>query len=118
MHEMAIAQSIADIIRQELERHGKTRLTGVTVRHGRLTNIVPEALAMSFTALSQGTAFEGAEFVMEEIPVRVRCWQCGYEFSPEDQGSTLCLPCPECGEDFGHQVISGKELLVDSIQAE
>jgi len=117
MHEMSIAQSIVDILRQEMEKRGLTRLIRATVRFGRLTNTVPEALETGFMAVTAGTPLETAVFELVEIPVRYRCFGCGKEFSPEEP-NRLLAPCPHCGEEFGHTVISGKELYIDSIEAE
>jgi len=114
---MSIAQSIVDIIRQEMEKRGLTRLIRATVKFGRLTNTVPEALETGFMAVTIGTPLEKAVFELEEIPVRYRCFACAREFSPKDAG-LLLAPCPHCGEEFGHTVMSGKELYIDSIEAE
>ena len=117
MHEMSIAQSIVDIIRQEMEKQGLTKLIRATVKFGRLTNTVPEALETGFMAVTLGTPLEAAVFTLEEIPVRYRCFACGKEFSPEEP-NRLLAPCPHCGEELGHTVLSGKELYIDCIEAE
>jgi len=45
----------------------------------------------------------------------VVCGRCQARFEPED---TLYMPCPECGLEFGHQVVEGKELFVANIEAD
>ncbi|MFZ5427318.1 MAG: hydrogenase maturation nickel metallochaperone HypA [Thermodesulfobacteriota bacterium] len=117
MHEMSIAQSILDIIKQEMQNNNLTRLIRVKVRHGRLTNTVPEALETCFMALTVQTPLESAVFELEEIPARYQCFKCGKEFSPEET-NRLLVPCPHCGEEFGHKVLAGKELFIDYIEAE
>jgi Zn finger protein HypA/HybF involved in hydrogenase expression len=52
---MSIAQSILNIIKQELDQNDLTWLIRVRVKFGRLTNIVPEALETGFMALTFGT---------------------------------------------------------------
>ncbi|MGE4299555.1 MAG: hydrogenase maturation nickel metallochaperone HypA [Desulfovibrionaceae bacterium] len=118
MHEASLAQSLIEIIRQEMESHGLTRLTSVSVKHGKLANVVPEALEFAFTAMIIDTPLAGARIIMEEVPVLVACHACGAEFTPGDESSVLYMPCPKCGEEFGHAVISGKELYLDHLEAE
>ncbi len=117
MHEMSIVQGLLDIIRQEMGRHGVTRLHEVKVVHGRLTNVVPEALDLAWEVLSKDTEFEGARLVTEEIPLRLRCGACRAEFSPEHLSAVLA-PCPSCGEELGHEVVAGREMYIAQIEAE
>ena len=63
MHEMSLTLSLLAIVREEMQKHGATRLLLVRVRSGAISQVVPEALDMAFTVLTQGTA----------------CPQCGQE---------------------------------------
>lgn len=117
MHEMSIAQSLIDIVEQEMNKHGVSKLHTVKVRHGRLANVVPEALHFAWQALTADTPLEGAELVTEEVPLKVRCRKCGIEFEPEE-ATLLLMTCPQCGEEFGHEVLSGKELYIENLEAE
>jgi len=117
MHEMSIAQSILDIVAQELEKNGLTKLIRVKIKHGSLTNTVPEALETCLMALTAKTPMESAVFEIEAIPAKYKCFSCGKEFTTEEKGRLL-IPCPACGEEFGHTVLAGKELYIESIEAE
>ncbi len=117
MHEVSIAMSLLDIIRQELAKHGATRLLSVEVHHGVLANIVPEALEFAFQSMTIDTEFAGARLTMVETPLTVRCGGCGVTFSPEPP-DPLYMPCPTCGLEFGHTVLTGKELYLERIEAE
>lgn len=117
MHEMSIAQSILDIIQQEMEKNGLTQLIRAKVKFGGLTNTVPEALETCFMALTVKTPMETAVFELEQIPPLYRCFKCSHEFSPEHPNRML-VPCPACGEDLGHTVLAGKELFIDYIEAQ
>lgn len=117
MHELSIAQSLLAVIQEEMAKHGKEKLISVKVKHGRLAAVVPEALDMAFTVLTEETPLAGARLDLEELPVRLRCRTCGREFVPE--GGTLPLaPCPACGEELGHTVLSGRELYIDYLELE
>lgn len=117
MHEMSIVASLLDIVRDELTKHGAHKLELVRVCFGPLTNIVPEALEFGFEAMTKGTEFDGATLEMKKIPLTVACGECGTEFSPENT-DMFYMPCPECGREFAHKVLSGNELYVDHIEAE
>ena len=115
---MSIAQNLLEMIRQEMADHGATKLHTVHIRYGRLSNLVPEALEFAFKALTGDTELEGASLVLEEMPLVVKCCGCQQEFTPEEAVNLMYIPCPHCGEEFGHEVISGKELYLDRLEAE
>jgi|UPI00003943D7 hydrogenase nickel incorporation protein HypA/HybF len=117
MHEMSIAASLIDIVKEEMAKHGATRLLMVRVRYGRLTNIVPEALQMGFEATCLEAGIKDARLELEEVPLTVACGGCGETFTPEHE-DILYMPCPRCGREFAHEVLTGRELFVDHIEAE
>lgn len=116
MHELAIAQGILDIVREEMAKHGAAKLDRVHIHHGRMANVAPEALTFAWENLIRGTDLEGAEMLTEEIAVRMKCAGCGVEFEPEDD--FILAPCPDCGEDLGHQLLKGQELYVFRLEAD
>ncbi len=117
MHELSIAQSLLAVIEEEMVKHGKETCITVKVKHGRLASVVPEALAMAFEALTMDTRLHEARLILEETPVRLRCRSCGHEFSP-DAPSAAFAPCPACGEELGHTVLSGRELYIEYLELE
>lgn len=117
MHELSLVQSLLSVIEEEMAKHGKETLVSVKVKHGRLAAVVPEALDMAFTVLTTDTPLAGARLDLEEIPVTLRCRACGHEFTP-DAGSVPLAPCPACGEELGHTVLSGRELYIDYLELE
>ena len=110
MHELSIAQAIVGIA----ERHAAgRRVTSVELRVGHLRQVVPSALEFAFALVAEGTVVEGAELVMEEVPVRALCRGCG----EETQLDGFPLQCAVCaGLDL--ELLQGEELLVDSLELE
>ena len=117
MHEMAIAASLIDIVKEEMAKHGASKLLMVRVCYGKLTNVVPDALAFAFEVQTKETPLDGAELELKELPITVTCGECSTEFSTE--GTDLFyMPCPSCENLLGHAVITGKDLYLDHLEAE
>jgi hydrogenase nickel incorporation protein HypA/HybF len=110
MHELAIAESLAEIA----ERHAAgRRVTRIEVHVGHLRQVVPAALEFAFELVAQGTALDGAELALVEVPVAGWCRSCGAESRPDG----FPLTCRACGGwDFA--VTAGDELRVESLDLE
>lgn len=110
MHELALAEAILDLA---CERAGTGRVTRVGVRVGHLRQVVRPALEFGFEVAAQGTAAEGAELVVEEVPAAGLCRGCGAE-TPLP-GFPLC--CQGCGS-LDVEVVRGEELRVEWLELE
>jgi hydrogenase nickel incorporation protein HypA/HybF len=110
MHELSIAESIVKIA----DRHAAgRRVTKVELRVGHLRQVVPSALEFAFELVAQGTAVEGAELTIKEVPAAGVCRGCGSESTLEE----FPFVCSACG-GLDLEVIRGEELLVDSLELE
>jgi hydrogenase nickel incorporation protein HypA/HybF len=113
MHEMSIAQSILDVVRQYAKGNDHARdgdvpkVKSIRLRIGEMAGVVPESLRFCFEVASEGTAAQGAELLIDEVPIRCRCASCNAEFSVEH----FLFLCPTCGTP-DVEVISGNELDV------
>lgn len=116
MHEMTLLSSVTQIIAEEMEQHGLTRLTRVTLRSGALAGLVPEAMRFAWEVLTDSGQFKGADLCVETVPVRLRCGECLCEFAPEEQ--VVFAACPVCGAQMGHKVLAGREVYIESIEGE
>ncbi|MGQ9630566.1 MAG: hydrogenase maturation nickel metallochaperone HypA [bacterium] len=113
MHELSIAQSILGIVDDEREKHGAKKILSIHLSVGRMTMVVPEALRWAFGFASEGTPAEGAKLIIDEIPIRGKCGECGSEFNLEE----FNLICPHCGS-VEIDIVAGRELQVESIEIE
>ena len=113
VHELAICQGmlrqVMDIVRQEQARS----VTRILVQVGPLSGVEPRLLAQAFPIASAGTPAAGARLVLESLPVRVRCEQCG----AESDALPNRLLCGACG-DYHTRLLSGDELLLASVELE
>ncbi len=112
MHELSICEGILEVAAAALggEPPPLPRVTGITVRIGRLSSVVPDTLQYYFAILTPGTALDGAALIIEEVPIRGRCADCAACFEIE----TLSFTCPGCGSGFV-ELLSGRELEVVSL---
>lgn len=117
MHEMSVAMNIWEMAQEAASRAGCKHIVSLTVQYGQISGIMPEALKMAFQALIQDTSEANASLILEMIPLNLKCPFCGTQFSGKSSAD-IFMPCPKCGESFGHTVETGKELILARIEAE
>jgi hydrogenase nickel incorporation protein HypA/HybF len=112
MHEMGIAMQIIQIAIDAIPPDAPiTCVQRVNLKIGKLSAIVPESLQFCFSIAAADTVLAGAELVIEEVPIVVRCNACQNEWrAPE----TVCV-CSMCGSG-NIQILSGRELFIESIE--
>ena len=113
MHEMSLMGGVFEVIEKTLSQHEVKRVLQVKLKVGELTNAEPDSLQMVFEAFCKNTVCEGAELVIERVPVLGRCRNCQLEFTVE----TMFFLCPKC-QNTSIEVIQGEELLLESLEVE
>ena len=114
MHEMAVAEGILKIIEVKLkESSEKGEVCKVNLKIGKLTCVEPEALRLSFEAISRDTRLEKANLSIQSIPVTGKCKDCQNDFHLDD----LDFACPSCGS-FRIDIKTGRELQIESFEIE
>jgi hydrogenase nickel incorporation protein HypA/HybF len=112
MHEATIARHLVEAIARRIEDGGISgAVNRIHVRVGRLTAVVPDNLRHFFVLLAEGSAVEGAELEIEEVPVRARCRSCGTEFDIEG----VRFDCLDCGSNET-DVVGGRELKIVAVE--
>jgi hydrogenase nickel incorporation protein HypA/HybF len=119
MHELSIALSILDLVAEEAaaaccatSRTG--RVAAVHLKLGPLSGVAREALVSAFYLAREGTPYEQAELVVEDVPVTVHCPACDAE---RDLPSVQELRCPVCGVPTP-AIVRGRELEVVALEIE
>jgi hydrogenase nickel incorporation protein HypA/HybF len=113
MHEMSVAENILEIIQRHAPVQDKTRVKVIRLRIGELAGVVPESLRFCFEVMSKGTVAEGAELMIERVPLVGRCHECDFDFHVEG----YVFVCPRCHSPQ-IEVISGHELEVMEMEVE
>ncbi len=113
MHEMSIAQSLIEIIEEEMRKHDAKFLRAVRLKIGQLSAVVPESLSFCFDVITAGTPLEGAELIMEIVPLKGVCRTCGQTFDIEN----YAFSCPEC-RSTGIETVSGQDLSIVEMEVD
>lgn len=118
MHEFGFAYNIFKVAEATAIQHKATKITKVLLEIGELTLIVPELLKESFKMAVHGSIAEGAELVIEVLPGKIKCDDCGKisQVSLNDdhiKGIDL-FQCQHC-QSKSTQIIEGKKANVKNI---
>jgi len=113
MHEMSIAQSLIEIIQEEMLKVNAKVLSSVRLNIGRMSAIVPDALSFCFKVVTTDTELEGARLIMDIIPLVGYCHSCKKEFEIKD----YAFVCPSCGSS-NIKAISGQDLSIVEIEVD
>lgn len=113
MHEMVIVEGIIEAVLPEVKKYPVSKVKSIKLKIGELSGIVPECVKEYFKIAAVGTIMEGADIVIEHIPVTISCKTCGYK----GEAVRHKYACPKCGSiDF--TLTGGNEYLVDSVEAD
>ncbi|HUN40454.1 MAG TPA: hydrogenase maturation nickel metallochaperone HypA [Acetobacteraceae bacterium] len=113
MHELALSQSVVDLVAEHAAREGLRKVTRVILEIGTAAAVEPQALCFCFDLVAADTVVHGAELAIETVALRARCQRCLCEFSP----AALYECCPECG-GFDRIWLAGREMRVKSFAGE
>lgn len=109
MHELSLCQAIAGVVKS----HAAGRpVSVVRVQVGALRQVVPDALAFSWTLLRDFEDLADAELELDLVVAEVSCRPCG---AGSQIASRFSVACPACGS-ADVEVVHGDEFLVTSIE--
>lgn len=113
MHELSVCQALVRQLRDIAREQHAIRITRVIVQIGPLSGVEPELLRHAYPIASAGSPAADAALVLEPLPIRVHCENCG----ADSDASASRLLCGACG-DYRTRLISGDELLLASVELE
>ncbi|MFC1907783.1 hydrogenase maturation nickel metallochaperone HypA [Chloroflexota bacterium] len=113
MHELAITQSMFDLVLEQAEKAKAKKVEKINLVIGEMTGVIDECIQFYFNFLSQDTIAEGATLGFTMVSTRARCQGCDKLFELKEFDWT----CPYC-QGNNLEIIAGKELFVESIEVE
>jgi hydrogenase nickel incorporation protein HypA/HybF len=111
MHETAIVSGLMRILEQQAQAHGVNHIQRITLKVGRLRAVEPQQLRLCFEMFAEGSIADGAELVIDAVPVRARCKTCGTFFDVP----RYRFVCPGCNAG-DVDIVGGQELYIDSFE--
>ncbi len=113
MHELAICQSLMEQVEGiAIERNAQC-VTSIVIAMGPLSGVEVQLLKNAYPIASAGTIAEDAELIIEHLPIKVKCTQCG----SESDALPNKLICKQCG-DWRTTLVSGDEMILMSVELE
>ncbi|MDH5696028.1 MAG: hydrogenase maturation nickel metallochaperone HypA [Dehalococcoidia bacterium] len=113
MHELAITQSMLDLVLEQAGKAEAKEVGKINLVIGEMTGVVGECVQFYFDFISKGTLAEGAELSFTVVPTTARCRGCDKSFELKEFDWT----CPYC-QGNNMEIVAGKELFVESIEVE
>ena len=113
MHELAITQSMFDLVLEEAHKAGAKKVGKINLVIGEMTGVVGESVQFYFNFLSKETIAEKATLTFRMMPPEVKCRDCGKTSKLKEHDWT----CPHC-QSIRLEIIAGQELFVESIEVE
>ena len=110
MHELSLSGAVLNTV---VKHAGERRVSLVSLRVGRLRQVVPDTLEFYFDFVARDTLCEGARLEQEVVDARLRCHPCASEWAIE----IPAFRCPTCGGS-DVEIASGNEFEVESIEVE
>ncbi len=111
MHEVSIMAEAVRIAEESARNAGATRGTALSLRVGRLSGAVPEAMTFAWDVGRQNTLAANATLSIELVAPACWCAACRSEFECDDFWSE----CPRCQEP-SDDLRRGRELEIASVE--
>ena len=111
MHELSVCIALMEQVQRIAAEHKAARVDRIVLQLGPLSGVEASLLQHAWPLASVGTLAESAQLVIESMPVKVKCTQCGA--TSEVQPNRLL--CADCG-DFRTRLLSGDEMLLANLE--
>jgi hydrogenase nickel incorporation protein HypA/HybF len=114
MHELSMVESLLEELFRLQDEHGWQRIDAVHLKVGAMRQVIPEIMQFAFDISIKGTALEGAQLFLEEVPLKKKCRACGNIWTEKDAELFLCQNCGSADAEL----IEGMELEIESLEVE
>lgn len=113
MHEVDMTKALLVTLRNWWEEQPEQpRISHVHLTVGEFTCVEPAGLEFAFANQTRGTFLDGAQLVIQNVPLVAFCHRCQHEYRPEIGIQYACPTCSSPMED----IRSGRELKIDRLE--
>jgi hydrogenase nickel incorporation protein HypA/HybF len=113
MHEMSLVESVIESILDLKEKNDWKKINRITLKIGKMRQVIPDIMEFAYTAASKSTELEGSDMVIMQVEMEFFCKSCNRRWGEED----MAFICPYCGSSEV-EMIHGMELEIDSMEVE
>ncbi len=113
MHEMALMESLVELIEDESRKRGFSRVRVVRLELGALGGVDADAMRFCFDAIVKGALVEGALLDIVVKPGEGWCLDCAEAVVIHERFDA----CPRCGGNHV-QAAAGDELRLKELEVE
>ena len=112
MHELSIANSIIEIVLEQIQELSDCQVNQINLRIGKLSCVHEDSLNFSFELIAADTPLRGAKLNVTRVPVMVYCQACQ---QLQELPSIQKFRCPVCDLPTS-DVRQGQELEIESLE--
>lgn len=109
MHELSITESILNQALAEAKKHKAKSIKKINLLVGEAISVVPDCVQFYFDTLKKTTIANEAVLEIKTIPLVFRCRKCKVQIKDLESNC-------KCNE--GIEIISGQELMIESLEIE
>lgn len=113
MHELAVTQSILDIVLQHARKANAAKVTKIYLVIGDLSSIVDESVQFYWEIIAKDTVAEQADLIFQRVAATFKCLECQTVYQLDGQ----VVFCPSCGSSK-IEILSGEEFFIEAIDVE
>lgn len=113
MHELAVTQSILDIVLDYANKANATKITKIYLVIGDLSSIVDESVQFYWEIIAKDTIAEQAALIFRRVAASFECLECQTVYQLDGQ----IVFCPSCGSSR-IKILSGEEFYLEAIDVE
>ena len=113
MHELAVTKGLLKICLEEGEKHKIKKIRKINIKVGELTDLLPACIEYYFNIVSKDTIVENTKINVENIPVEIKCNECGYSGVLGKNNYV----CPKC-KGIVYEITKGKEFYLDTMEVD
>jgi len=111
VHELSICQALIEQVEAVAREASAIRVVQVQIGIGPLSGVEPQLLEQAFQLARAGSIAATASLLIDYLPIRVSCRECGQETAAE----VTNLACGNCG-NWHTTLVSGDEMLLLQVE--
>jgi hydrogenase nickel incorporation protein HypA/HybF len=113
MHEMALAESVREIVIEAARGNGARRVSAVRLEIGKLAQVEVDAMRFAFDVVMRGSLAESARLEIVQADGSAWCMRCSKPVAIARRGNA----CPAC-DSHQLQLTGGERMRVLEIEVE